>query len=566
MNLLYNLVFICFIIAVAVCLVWGLYDKFIGSKLAMLKLDAINARQLRSFIGKALDQLSCIPTWEKHDNRDICSYDYQGAHFRASISDGIPFVHLALYYIGSVPLEDINILRTVCNDFAFSAIPTKATYTIDQKEHRADIHIISNMMINKVNAKELLTNTMADMFNMQRDLKAKLQTEAEKAHKAECADIEVASAEWSGELDLLHELEISKQSNPFNKHEAIDEPIITPGELLSRIFGLTRCRFATMTAWCGNESIPSPTTADDIYNYPLYSLIVNNGQIIHDQATAELSFSTDDSDTGNRSACIHLSVERATRSVLYYRVTTTLMPQPANSTTSAFTTEVAKCQSIVAGYDRISVKKQLEAVAYQWREIRADANLQQSTATQRLLAACENPDMANLIYIGHQRYLDHRYFEAIPSLTAVHNYYSTKFDSLANDEKRNYYEVCYLLGSCYYHLQLFKEAHFYLFHTLPLNNIIYNEQYVNCIVSMGDTDAMRFIDTALDTLRQRMAMGRMNVNFLNFYYFLQRRKAEYLLNTNRTDEAEAWLRTMLDGNPNSDFAIQKLADIQKTKQ
>lgn len=71
--MLYKLVFICFLLAVPACLLWCLYDKFIGQKLAMLKVDGVSAKHLRGFIGKALDELKCIATWEKQEDTDLCS-------------------------------------------------------------------------------------------------------------------------------------------------------------------------------------------------------------------------------------------------------------------------------------------------------------------------------------------------------------------------------------------------------------------------------------------------------------------------------------------------------------
>ncbi len=566
MEVLSKMAFIVFIISVPVCLIWCLYDKFIGQKLAMLKFDGITPRHLKEYVNQALKQLSCEPTWEACEDSNLCHFDYQGARFQASINKDISYVRLALYYVGNIPLEDINILRTICNHFAFAPFPVKATYSIDEKAHCANIHIISNMLINKINAKDLMKSTMAQMFDMQRELKAQMRTETEKAHKAECADIELASAEWSGELELLHELEINQQNTPFNGHETMVKPIVTPAEILSRIFGFNQCHITNMAAWADGEQMESPATADRLSTFPLYSLLVSNGKFVHSQATAEFTFCPIDSNTNLRLVSIHLAAEKTTPSVLYYRVTATLMPKSARFANIGKTADTAKCVSIVAGYELVPIKKQLDAIAYQWSEIRANANLQTPTATQRLLASCENPDMANLIGISHQRYLDRRFFEAIPALDTIYKYYTARFDQLSSVEKRGYYEVCYLLGSCHYHLGQFKEAHFYLFHTLPLNNIIYNEQYVNCIVSMDYCDALRFIDASLETLKQRIEMGQQNMNFLNFYYFLQRRKVEYLLNKHRNNEAETLLRSMLNGTPNSDFAIQKLADIQKMKQ
>lgn len=482
------------------------YQKYIGSKLEMFKLENINAQTNLEVVSDTLRKMICTYAWTKEGESNVCHFDYQGAHFSIELTDNDPFTQLSLYYIHFVSLEDINVVRAVCNKYSSTKNPFKVVYSVNQEHHGAAIHILSSLLLNEVNAHELLTKVMAQMFEMRRLVVAEIESETQKARSVDCADYEVATVEWGGELELLHELEIDRQPAVFSHHEAAAHPVITPRALLATMFGITDSHI---------DSLSAP-------------------------------------------------------SVLYYRVTLTLMPVFVPPVVSpVLLPKPGDCHTFVAGYELVPTKQQTDAINYQWHEAREkfkSGGESQLTATQRVLAHCEQPDLAQYIYLGRQRYLERRFFDALSPLGAAYERYAARYDQMGADERRSYYEVCYLLGSCYYHLRRFEIAHFYLFQTLSINNLIYTMQYVNCMVSMGNCDALRFIDSSLANLKRSMDMGSLNSNCLNFYYFLQRRKVEFLLNAHRVDEAEQLLHTMLDGNPNSDFAIERLAEIQKEKE
>ena len=546
------------------------YQKYIGSKLEMFKLENINAQTNLEVVRDTLRKMICTYAWTKEGESNVCHFDYQGAHFSIELTDNDPFTQLSLYYIHLVSLEYINVVRAVCNKYSSTKNPFKVVYSVNQEHHGAAIHIMSSLLLNEVNAHELLTKVMAQMFEMRRLVVAEIESETQKARSVDCADYEVATVEWGGELELLHELEIDRQPAVFSHHEAAAHPVITPRALLATMFGITDSHIDSLSAWTNDETHIHMGEDDDIANFPLSALLIADGKFVHSWVGVELTYHDDSGDGVSHNLGIHLDSEMTTPSVLYYRVTLTLMPVFVPPVVSpVLLPKPGDCHTFVAGYELVPTKQQTDAINYQWHEAREkfkSGGESQLTATQRVLAHCEQPDLAQYIYLGRQRYLERRFFDALSPLGAAYERYAARYDQMGADERRSYYEVCYLLGSCYYHLRRFEIAHFYLFQTLSINNLVYTMQYVNCMVSMGNCDALRFIDSSLANLKRSMDMGSLNSNCLNFYYFLQRRKVEFLLNAHRVDEAEQLLRTMLDGNPNSDFAIERLAEIQKEKE
>ncbi len=53
---------------------------------------------------------------------------------------------------------------------------------------------------------------------------------------------------------------------------------------------------------------------------------------------------------------------------------------------------------------------------------------------------------------------------------------------IIDEDKRMFYQTCYIIGYCYAEMCLC-EALFYLEIVRPLNNITYNIEYINCLAN-----------------------------------------------------------------------------------
>ena len=242
------------------------------------------------------------------------------------------------------------------------------------------------------------------------------------------------------------------------------------------------------------------------------------------------------------------------------------MPLPDHFGPAGLVSSEPRTLSIVIGHDLKPTKQQVDQFRYQWKEARDKAhtpNDPKLTPTQRLLALCADRGLAWAVYYGHRLYLGHRFYEALPFLSAAYERYAPRFDQLSHSEQHSYYELSYLVGSCYYHMGQLTQAYYYLLHTLPFNNIIYAEQFVNCLVGLRDSEALRYINDGMDSVTRDGALEEQDHSQQAFYYFLQRRKADLLLALHRRDEATQLLQQMLDNTPNSDYAIYQLAQLQK---
>ena len=101
---------------------------------------------------------------------------------------------------------------------------------------------------------------------------------------------------------------------------------------------------------------------------------------------------------------------------------------------------------------------------------------------------------------------------------------------------------------------------------MPLHNIVYTEEYINCMVNGGDLRAYGIIEGLLQELANLPEKERAKSYFAPFMNFLKRRKAYVLVERRSYEEAEKLLRKMIDEPDNADFAIHELAYIQKKKE
>lgn len=534
--------------------------------LSVFRPDHVTLGTNRANVTAALKQLSCQPEWSESDEKTICRYEYQNGYFSITIAPDTMYIQLMYAYIFTAPLANIELLRSVCNRCLLIDTPIKTTYTIDDDNPKVHVHTMASLLVNRYNAKEVLTECMRDMFRLQRTVMSEYEGNEKKMTAAPGRDVEKANAEWHNELALINELHMANHPAELPTHEQAGAAMATVGQMAARALNIPGFAPQTMVVSTEDGTTDTLTVPEAIANYALGRLLIADGRFVRSWAMADISYCSADRPDTLQHLILHLSAEDATAAVLYYRVTCTLVPLPDHFGQAGLVSSEPRTLSIVIGHDLKPTKQLVDQFSYQWKEARDKAhapNDPKLTPTQHLLALCADRGLAWTIYYGHRLYLDHRFYEALPFLSAAYERYAPRFDQLSHSEQRSYYELSYLVGSCYYHTGQLTQAYYYLLHTLPFNNIIYAEQFVNCLVGLRDNEALRYINDGMESVTRDGAIEEQDHNQQAFYYFLQRRKADLLLALCRRDEATQLLRQMLDNTPNSDYAIYQLAQLQK---
>jgi len=126
-----------------------------------------------------------------------------------------------------------------------------------------------------------------------------------------------------------------------------------------------------------------------------------------------------------------------------------------------------------------------------------------------------------------------------------------------------------MLGFCYNELQQYDRAYYYLTFVTGVNRTLYAEEYVNCMIYLGDYRSLMTIDGILEDLHNSIVEdeeGEFEQSVHSFLQFLYRRKAYVLVELHRFDEAEEMLRQMIDDPESGDFALDELAYIQQLRE
>lgn len=126
-----------------------------------------------------------------------------------------------------------------------------------------------------------------------------------------------------------------------------------------------------------------------------------------------------------------------------------------------------------------------------------------------------------------------------------------------------------MLGFCYNELQQYDRAYYYLTFVTGVNRTLYAEEYVNCMIYLGDYRSLMTIDGILEDLHNSIVEdeeGEVEQSVHPFLQFLYRRKAYVLVELRRFDEAEEMLRQMIDDPESGDFALDELAYIQQLRE
>ena len=146
---------------------------------------------------------------------------------------------------------------------------------------------------------------------------------------------------------------------------------------------------------------------------------------------------------------------------------------------------------------------------------------------------------------------------------------NANFQKLSKSEIGVFLEVCYMLGYCYNELRQYDRAYYYLSFVTGLNRALYAEEYVNCLINLGDHRSLMAIDNILEDLHSSISEdeeGEIDQSLRPFLHFLYRRKAYVLIELRRLDDAEEILRQMIDDPESGDFALDELAYIQQLRE
>lgn len=535
-----------------------------------LRLSDLDLSENRRIVSKALKALNCTGEWRKEGDAALVRYTFQSGHFGIRIIGNCPQVELSYLFFAEAEMKDINIVRHVCNHFNLNSTGPRFSYTINEETNIIDMHILTPLLLDDDRAKDILSSAMVDMFLWQNSFIRSLTDVKKEAKSSATSDLEWSEKEVARDFFLLREQELRHQKKGAEWRQN-DKEAATLKQWMDKVFGLVDVVFSELTVV--TDTVTVINDRESIASYNLSDILIADGAFVRQKAMLDLVFFLPAHPTTRRRMTFSLQQADGCEDVLYYQVVATLLPLPSGIGRPLHSKEVqVQSHSVLLAYDLRSTKQLQDEFVYMWKEAKskvANGEENQLTEEQRLIANVESVDAARFVYRSRTLHRQKRYYEATSCLENAYRLLNSNIDKKSLEERNLFLEVCYMLGFCYNELQQYDRAYYYLTFVTGVNRTLYAEEYVNCMIYLGDYRSLMTIDGILEDLHNSIVEdeeGEVEQSVHPFLQFLYRRKAYVLVELHRFDEAEEMLRQMIDDPESGDFALDELAYIQQLRE
>lgn len=535
-----------------------------------LRLSDLDLSENRRIVSKALKALNCTGEWRKEGDAALVRYTFQSGHFGIRIFSKHPQVELSYLFFAEAEMKDINIVRHVCNHFNLNSSGPRFSYTINEETNIIDMHILTPLLLDDDRAKDILSSAMVDMFLWQNSFIRSLTDVKKDAKSSATSDLEWSEKEVARDFFLLREQELRHQKKGAEWRQN-DKEAATLKQWMDKVFGLVDVVFSELTVV--TDTVTVINDRESIASYNLSDTLIVDGAFVRQKAMLDLVFFLPAHPTTRRRMTFSIQQADGCEDVLYYQVVATLLPLPAGIGRPLHSKEVqVQSHSVLLAYDLRSTKQLQDEFVYMWKEAKskvANGEENQLTEEQRLIANVESVDAARFVYRSRTLHRQKRYYEATSCLENAYRLLNSNIDKKSLEERNLFLEVCYMLGFCYNELQQYDRAYYYLTFVTGVNRTLYAEEYVNCMIYLGDYRSLMTIDGILEDLHNSIVEdeeGEVEQSVHSFLQFLYRRKAYILVELHRFDEAEEMLRQMIDDPESGDFALDELAYIQQLRE
>ena len=535
-----------------------------------LRLSDLDLSENRRIVSKALKALNCTGEWRKEGDAALVRYTFQSGHFGIRIIGNCPQVELSYLFFAEAEMKDINIVRHVCNHFNLNSTGPRFSYSINEETNIIDMHILTPLLLDDDRAKDILSSAMVDMFLWQNSFIRSLTDVKKEAKSSATSDLEWSEKEVARDFFLLREQELRHQKKGAEWRQN-DKEAATLKQWMDKVFGLVDVVFSELTVV--TDTITVINDRESIASYNLSDTLIVDGAFVRQKAMLDLVFFLPAHPTTRRRMTFSIQQADGCEDVLYYQVVATLLPLPSGTGRPLHSKEVqVQSHSVLLAYDLRSTKQLQDEFVYMWKEAKskvANGEENQLTEEQRLIANVESVDAARFVYRSRTLHRQKRYYEATSCLENAYRLLNFNIDKKSLEERNLFLEVCYMLGFCYNELQQYDRAYYYLTFVTGVNRTLYAEEYVNCMIYLGDYRSLMTIDGILEDLHNSIVEdeeGEFEQSVHPFLQFLYRRKAYVLVELHRFDEAEEMLRQMIDDPESGDFALDELAYIQQLRE
>ncbi len=190
------------------------------------------------------------------------------------------------------------------------------------------------------------------------------------------------------------------------------------------------------------------------------------------------------------------------------------------------------------------------------------------TDEQRMLICITNNSIRPNLYWGKKYYNNKCLYQSLYHFRKVlRTYDCCNWETMKDNVKNLYYELCYYIGFIYMELNMKEQAFYYLYNAKRENGLTCLTEFTNCLCNMKDPFALEFVVSYLQQTKELLEGEHAgDETLLGFYQFLNRRYIYLLIEQSRFDEAEKLLKEMIKKEIDVEFAKGELEYISKQRE
>lgn len=517
-----------------------------------------------------LKETNCNYSVTKEEDATTIPFEFQAAHFIASIRKQDDCIEVTYPTMASAPLSQLHLVRSKCNERNNSNILFKFTYSIDHKENEVNVHM---SFFNNHVTSESMAHQLKAAFYFQREWQHDYDEAVSTAKDHDTSDLESEIYKHEREMFMLRRLELRHQLDSSAASIAAGTGSLPLWQMLDTVAPLPDARllFMTVNTVNGQQRIEQE---QDIRNYDLRQALVEGegkeARLTRDYAVLDLHYKLG-VDEKPMMTTIAITAEGEDTHSIYSRVTVTHTPRNASRLNSLSNeNRQPRSVSMLIALDRSDDKQRQQEFDYMWTDAQLKAKndeLDSMTDEQKMLCQVHSSDVAYNLYWGQQLFHAERYYEAILHLENVYHSYREVFFDLTAEQKRSFMEVAYKLGFCYNELGQPKLAFYYLDLMASDGNIRHTMELVNSMANSKDLRLFSYTEGVMDEVKHNFSEDEeLPDNIRQFINFMRRRRGYAYIDFNQLDQAEKIFTKMLDEEENADYAINELAYIKRLRQ
>lgn len=233
-------------------------------------------------------------------------------------------------------------------------------------------------------------------------------------------------------------------------------------------------------------------------------------------------------------------------------------------------------RSLISCRDTIEIRLTTEQEDY-WevkymldeaRDKHAKNDFSSLTDEQKMLLIQLAPNIQDDLYWGFKFFNEDCLFQSLFYFKRVYYHYSAsgKRSKRDNDILG---DISLYIGIVYCQLKRYELAYYYLDKSPKYDSILASEWYINCLCSLNDSQAYRYIKHMLESVNRNIEDNDVRVednqDFFSYYQFLKRRLVHVLIHDSRLTEAENLISQMLERKENIEFCQREQEVIRNIR-